>query len=131
MSNEIRNKIDEALLNFYMEADKETIQEILKENYSNIEEYDKKKKQLLFLLKAKANKKHNDHLLQVASKFHEAIIQNIEKPIAILKTIIQGNSSFALYRNLDKLTKEDIIEIIKDINFVELLEELDNNETSH
>lgn len=129
MSN-ISNKLDDALYNFYLEADKETISEILKEEISNPEEYSKKKKQLLFYLKATANKKRNDHLLLLAEKFMQGIEQNIEKPVAILKQIIQGNSSLALYSNFDKLSKEDIIEIIKDKNFIELIEQLDKDESN-
>lgn len=130
MSNNISNKVNDALFNFYLEADKDTISEILKEEIANPDEYSKKKKQLLFYLKATANKKRNDYLLSLAEKFMQGIEQNIEKPVAILKQIIQGNSSLALYRNLDKLSKEDIIEIIKDKNFVELIEQLDKNENN-
>jgi Mg/Co/Ni transporter MgtE len=130
MSNNISNKVNDALFNFYLEADKDTISEILKEEIENPDEYSKKKKQLLFYLKATANKKRNDYLLSLAEKFMQGIEQNIEKPVAILKQIIQGNSSLALYRNLDKLSKEDIIEIIKDKNFVELIEQLDKNENN-
>lgn len=130
MSNSISNKVDDALFNFYLEADKDTVSEILKEEIANSGEYSKKKKQLLFYLKATANKKRNDYLLSLAEKFMQGIEQNIEKPVAILKQIIQGNSSLALYRNLDKLSKEDIIEIIKDKNFIELLEQLDKDETN-
>ena len=75
--------------------------------------------------------KHNENLLALANKFQEALLQNIEKPVSILKQLIQGNTSLALYRNLDKLSKEDIIEIIKDKNLVELLEQLENNDKSH
>jgi hypothetical protein len=82
----------------------------------------------LFLAKATANKKHNEHLLELVNKFQEALLLNIEKPIAILKQIVQGNPSFALYRNFDKFSKEDIIEIIKDKNLVELIEQLEENE---
>jgi hypothetical protein len=130
MSNNISNKVNDALFNFYLEADKDTISEILKEEIANPDEYSKKKKQLLFYLKATANKKRNDYLLSLAEKFMQGIEQNIERPVAILKQIIQGNSSLALYRNLDKLSKEDIIEIIKDKNFVELIELLDKNENN-
>ena len=52
-------------------------------------------------------------------------------PIMILKQLVQGNPSLALCKNLDKLTKEDIIEIIKDKNLIELLEQLDENEKKH
>ena len=53
---------------------------------------------------------------------------NIEKPIAILKQFIQENSSLGLYRNLDKLSKENIVEIIKDKNLMQLLERLNAND---
>ncbi|MGV8114111.1 MAG: hypothetical protein AB2L17_14540 [Lentimicrobium sp.] len=131
MSNEINNKINDALYDFYLEADKDIIKDSLKSDIQNLDEYNKKKKQIIFLAQAKAKQKHNDYLLALANKFQEAVLQNIEKPVAILKQLIQGNASLALYRNLDKLSKEDIIEIIKDKNLVELLEQLENNDKSH
>ncbi len=131
MSNEIKNKINDALYNFYLEADKDIIKGSLKSDIQNLDEYNKKKKQIIFLSQAKAKQKHNEYLLALANKFQEAVLQNIEKPVAILKQLIQGNASLALYRNLDKLSKEDIIEIIKDKNLVELLEQLENNDKSH
>jgi len=131
MSREIKNKIDDALFNFYLEADKDTIKDSLQENIKDLVEYDKKKKKFLFLAKATANKKHNESLLELVNKFQEAIIMNIEKPIAILKQLAQGNPSFALYKNLDKISKENIIEIIKDKNFVELIEQLEEDEKKH
>jgi hypothetical protein len=66
-------------------------------------------------------------MLEIAKKFQEAILLNVEKPISFLKQIIQQNPSFALYRNLDKLSKEDIVEIIKDKNLIELLEQMEGN----
>jgi len=131
MSREIKNRIDDALFNFYLEADKDTIKESLQENIKNLVEYDKKKKKFLFLAKATANKKHNESLLELVNKFQKALIMNIEKPIAILKQLAQGNPSFALYKNLDKISKENIIEIIKDKNFVELIEQLEEDEKKH
>jgi hypothetical protein len=131
MNNEIKNKINDALYNFYLEADKDIIKDSQKSDIQNLEEYNKKKKQIIFLAQAKAKQKHNEYLLALANKFQEAVLQNIEKPVAILKQLIQGNASLALYRNLDKLSKEDIIEIIKDKNLVELLEQLENNDKSH
>lgn len=131
MSNEIKNKINEALYNFYLEADKDIINNLLKDDIQNLYEYNKKKKQIIFLAEAKVKQKHNEYLLELANKFQEAVMQNIEKPVAILKQLIQGNASLALYRNLDKLSKEDIIEIIKDKNLVELLEQLEENGKSY
>ena len=131
MSREIKNKINDALFNFYLEADKDTVKESLQENIKNLVEYEKKKRRFLFLAKATANKKHNESLLELVSKFQEALLMNIEKPIVILKQLVQSNPSFALYSNLDKISKEDIIEIIKDKNFVELIEQLEEDEKKH
>mgnify|MGYP000975226355 CR=1 FL=1 len=131
MSNEIKNKIEEALFNFYLEADKDIINDSLKNDIPNLEEYEKKKKRIIFLAKATATKKHNEYLLQLVSKFQEAVLNNIERPIAILKQMVQSNPSFALYNNLDKLSKEDIIEIIKDKNLIELIEQLEDDKKSH
>ncbi len=128
MSNNIKNRIDDALIAFYKEVDKDALADMLKDDVSDIDAYNKKKKQLVFLARAKAQKERNDNLLKLVSKFQHAIEANIEKPVAMLKKLIQGNASLALYRNLDKLSKEDIIEIIKDQNFVQLIEELENDE---
>jgi hypothetical protein len=131
MSNEIKNKINEALYNFYLEADKGIINDSLRDDIQNFEEYNKKKKQFIFLAKAKAKQKQNDYLKELINRFKEAINGNIEKPVAILKQLIQDKPSFALYRNIDKLSNEDIIEIIKDKNLVELLEQLEENDENH
>lgn len=131
MNNEIKNNIGEALYHFYLEADKDTIKDSLKDDIQDMAEYERKKKRIIFLANAAAKKKHNEYLLQLAEKFEQALLLNIEKPIAVLKQIIHDNASLALHRNLDKLSKEEIIEIIKDKNLVELLEQLDNNEKKH
>lgn len=131
MSKEVKNKIEDALFNFYLDASKETITESLKSDISDEKEYAKKKAKLLFLTKATANKIHNEHLLKLVDAFQKAIQLNIERPVAILKQLVQSHGSLALYRNLDKLSKEDIIEIIKDKNLIELLEQLDQNEKGH
>lgn len=131
MKDEIKNKIDEALYHFYLEADTDVIKDSLKDDIHDMDEYEKKKRKIIFLANAVAKKKHNEYLLQLAEKFEQALLQNIEKPIAILKQIILGNSSVTLHRNLNKLSKEEIIAIIKDRNLVELLEQLDENEKKH
>lgn len=128
MSDEINNKVEEALFNFYLEADKETINDSLRFDIPDLDEYEKKKRKIIFLAKATVNKKHNENLLALAEKFEQALLMNIERPIALLKQLIQGNSSFALHHNLDKLSREEIIEIIKDKNLIDLLEQLDEDE---
>lgn len=131
MKNEFKNKINEALYNFYLEADKDLIKDSLKSDIQNLDEYNKKKKQIIFMAKAKVQQKQNENLKELANKFKEAINENIEKPIALLKQLIQDKPAIALYRNLDMLSKEDIIEIIKDNNLVELLEQLEKNDKSN
>jgi len=131
MNNNIKSKINEALYNFYLEADESVINDSLKNDIPNLDEYNKKKKQIIFLAKAKAKQQQNAYLKELVDKFIDAINENIEKPVAVLKQLIQGNPSFALYRNLDKLSNDDIIEIIKDKNLVELLEQLEENDKSH
>jgi len=128
MKNELNDKITDALFNFYLEADSDTISNSLNESIENIDDYNRKKKQTIFLFKAKLQKIHNERLLDIAKKFQEAILLNMEKPISFLKQTIQQNPSFALYRNLDKLSKEDIIEIIKDKNLIELIEQIEESE---
>jgi hypothetical protein len=125
MKNELEDRITDALFNFYLEADSDTICDALKESIENIDDYNIKKKQTIFLFKAKLQKNHNEQLLEIAKKFQEAILLNIEKPVSLLKQILQQNPSFALYRNFDKLSKEDIVEIIKDKNLIELLEQIE------
>lgn len=131
MSNDINHKIDEAFYNFYLEADKDIIKASLNSDIQNLHEYNKKKKQITFLAKAIAQQKQNDILKELLNKFKEAINENIEKPVALLKQLIQDKPSFAFYRNLDKLSNEDIIEIIKDKNLIELLEQLEDNDKGH
>ena len=65
-------------------------------------------------------------MLALVSKFQEALEKNIEKPVAMLKHFIEGQSNLVLNQNLKMLTKEQIIEIIRDKNFVEILEQLNN-----
>lgn len=131
MNNNIKNKINEALFSFYLEADESIINDSLKNDISNLDEYEKKKKQIIFLAKAKAKQQQNAYLKELVEKFEKAINKNIDKPIAILKQLIKDNPSFALYSNLDKLSNDDIIEIIKDKNLVELLEQLEENDKSN
>lgn len=131
MSKNIKNNIEDAMMSFYKEADKELIDDLLNEYIDDPDGYNKKKKQIMFLAMAKAKKKRNDEIQVIITKFQEALASNIEKPVAMLKKLIQGNPSFALYRSLEKLSKDDLVEIIKDQNLVQLIEELEKDEKKH
>jgi hypothetical protein len=131
MSNEIKNRIEEVLYNYYKEADKENINDELREEIPDIDAYELKKKKTInrlhFIAKATSNQKRDEQLLTIAKEFQSAIEKNIEKPVTILKQIISGHSALVLNKGLDKLSKEEIIEIIKDKNLVELLEQLERS----
>ena len=60
MNTTVNQKIEDALLEFYLEADKDTINEILQEDINDIEAYKKKRNKLLFMINAKAKKQAND-----------------------------------------------------------------------
>lgn len=53
MNKTVNKKIEDALLDFYLEADKNIIEEIIQEDINDIEEYKKKRNKLLFMIKAK------------------------------------------------------------------------------
>lgn len=130
MNTTVNKKIEDALLDFYLEADKDTIKEILQHDIGDIEEYNKKRNKLIFMLKAKAKKQANDALIEkVLNYFEDAIHKNTAKPIAYLKQLMSENQSVALYHNFDKLSKEDILLIIKDKNLIDIIEQIERDGT--
>lgn len=60
MNTTVNKKLEDALLDFYLEADKNTIEEILQEDVSDIEEYKKKRNKLLFMINTKAKKNQTE-----------------------------------------------------------------------
>ena len=130
MNTTVNKKLEDALLDFYLEADKNSIEEILQEDVSDIEEYKKKRNKLLFMINAKAKKQANDALIEkVLNYFEDAIQKNTAKPIAYLKQLMSENHSLALYHNFDKLSKEDILLIIRDKNLIEIIEQIEKDGT--
>ncbi len=125
----IENIIDEGITHFVLEADGKTMKDALSELLPDIGAYEQKKakfkKELDFLMKAQDNQKKNDILMEVAKRFEDALLKGTEKPVAMLKQLIGTNQAFALNKGLENLTKEEIIQIIKDKNLIELLNKLD------
>lgn len=124
-----KDLIEEASAHFWMDADSQTVKEALREVIPDMEAYQRKKeklkKELDFLIKAKENQKKTDALMEVAKRFEDALLKGTERPVAMLKELIGTNQAFALNKGLKNLTKEEIIEIIKDKNLIELLNKLD------
>lgn len=133
MKNNVIKKIDNAIISQIIEGDSRVYDEILKEqgfNVNDIENYANKNfRRHSFLLKGIINKQKDSVLLEKASTLlHDAIVKNIDKPISYLKNLIANNQFQIQYRNLDNLDIEEIKEIIKDQNLLELLEQLENDQ---
>lgn len=133
MKKELINKMDEYILSSLKSGDSSAIDSFL-ESYgydladiNNIA--DKSFKQITFSMKGQMNSEKDEILLEKAAKyFQDAINKNIEKPISYLRNLVTSNQLAFGHRNLDKLTSDEIKEIIKDHNLLEVLEKLENDE---
>lgn len=128
--DKFKNNIDKGLTEFYLNLDVNIIKESLKEDGVDVLKEDEKiskfSKRIKFLNKAISVKEKTDNLLDIiVSKFQEAIEKNIDRPIASLKKLIEDKELSVQFRNLDKLTEEEIKEILKGKNLVDLMDELD------
>lgn len=95
----------------------------------NSERQNKLIKQLKFKLRSSINKEKNETLLLKATEsFQEAINKGLEKPIAYLNNLIKENQLVVQYNKLDKLSPDEIKEIIKDQNLIEIIELLENEQ---
>lgn len=84
-----------------------------------------------FLIRGQLAYERDRKLLErVSENLQGAIDQNLEKPIAYLKNLIQTNQLGVQYRNLDKLSLDEIRDMIKNQNLIELLEMLENEDKS-
>ncbi|MCK0145827.1 hypothetical protein MWU78_09245 [Arenibacter sp. F26102] len=93
----------------------------------NLERQNKLIKQLKFKLRSSINEEKYDALLIRASQsFQDAISKGLDKPVAYLNTLIKENRIAVQYNNLDKLSSDEIREIIKDQNLIEIIELLEN-----
>lgn len=133
MSEKIKRNIEDAELHFFREADPGTIRNSLQDCIPDLQEYARKKNKALttikFLVKANSNKQRDGKLLEIAAGFREAIDKNIDKPLQFLRSLMSSKISVTYNNNLEKLSQEEIIELIKDQNLVNLLEQLDKDGT--
>lgn len=133
MKNNVIKKIDDAIISQIIEGDSNVYDEILKEQGFNIIDIEnsanKNFRRHSFLLKGIINKQKDSVLLEKASTLlHDAVVNNIDKPISYLRNLIANNQFQVQYRNLDNLGIEEIKEIIKDQNLLELLEQLEDDQ---
>jgi ATP-dependent Lon protease len=130
MSN-LKNKIDKGITEFYLNSDIELIKKSLEEECVDVAkestEISNFLKRLKFTQTAMVTQENNQALLdRIVGKFQDAINKNIEKPIATLINLVGTKQMSVQFRNLDKLTPDEIKEIIKGKNLVDLMDELDN-----
>jgi len=133
MKDELFNKIDKEILLKLSSEGSDFLNSFLEENGYDLQEIKdlstKAYKKESFMMRAQQNFEKDQRLLELASeKIKEAINENLDKPIAFLKSLITENRLGVQYRNLDKLSVDDIRDIIKDQNLIELLEMLDKDE---
>lgn len=84
-------------------------------------------KRISFAVRGQINSQKDSVLLEkIAKQFQDAINNNIDKPISYLRNLVASNELSFSHRNLDKLTAEEVQEIIKDQNLIDLLELLDD-----
>ena len=133
MSN-LKNKIDKGITEFYLNSDIELIKKSLEEEGVDVAkesaEISNFLKRLKFTQTAIVTQESHQALLdRIVEKFQDAIYRNIDKPIATLINLVETKQMSVQFRNLDKLTPEEIKEIIKGKNLVDLMDELDNEES--
>ena len=133
MSN-LKNKIDKGITEFYLNSDIELIKKSLEEDGVDVAkestEISNFLKRLKFTQAAVATQENDQALIErIVEKFQDAINKNIEKPIATLISLVETKQMSVQFRNLYKLTPDEIKEIIKGKNLVDLMDELDNEES--
>ncbi|MFA5297657.1 MAG: hypothetical protein WC389_05550 [Lutibacter sp.] len=131
--DKLKKVIDEGITQYHLSSDISSIREGLKDYGVNLDEnsarQEKLIKQLKFKLKASINKEKYENLLDKAVNFYEiALNKGLDKPVVFFKQLINQNQVTFQYKNLDKLSTEEIKEIIKDQNLVEIIEMLENEQ---
>lgn len=87
---------------------------------------DKFIKQLTFRLQSKSTVLKNDSMLEkVSNFFKDALNKGLDKPIAYMNNLIQTNQLQTQFSRLEKMSEEQIKDIIKDQNLIEILEMLE------
>lgn len=129
--DKLKKIIDKGITENYLYGNINDIRQNLSDYNVNLDDnrvrQNKMIKQLKFKLRSTINKEKNENLLLKATEsFQEAINKGLEKPIAYLNNLIKENQLVVQYNKLDKLSPDEIKEIIKDQNLIEIIELLEN-----
>ena len=124
------NKIDKAILQSSQE-DTSFWNDYLTDSGYNVSDVnaivDKNFKKHSFLIKGLINKeKDNARLEKVAIMLKNSFTEHTNKPFNYFMGLVKNNKLAIQYRNLEKLDIDEIMQIIKDQDFLDALEELEN-----
>lgn len=132
--DKLKENINKGITESYLHSDIKDVRESLS-NYGvdldkNAKRQNKLIKQLKFKLRSSLNEEKYDLLLNKASKsFQDAIDKGMEKPVAYLNSLIRENRVRVQYNKLEKLSTDEIKEIIRDQNLIEIIELLENEQS--
>ncbi|MEY8779782.1 hypothetical protein AB9K32_05105 [Allomuricauda sp. XS_ASV26] len=129
--DKLKKIIEKSITESYLQGDIDYVRKNLSDYGVNMDEnrnrQDKLIKQLKFKIRSAINEeKYEGLLLRAAESFQDAINKGLEKPIAYLNTLIKEDRLVVQYNNLEKLSTDEIKEIIKDQNLIEIIELLEN-----
>lgn len=129
--DKLKKTIKDSIKNFEQSYPIETVRESLAEAGVDLDarnaSQDKFIKQLKFKLRVKANREKQAELLRTAIQhFQDALQKGLDKPIAYLNNLIKQNKVEFQYSRLKELNEEEIKEIIKDQNLIEIIEMIES-----
>jgi|TARA_R110002033_G_scaffold158028_2_gene194171 hypothetical protein len=128
--DKLKKTIKESLNNFNEAIPNDLVRKQLEADGVDWNEHDllqdKFIKQLTFKLNAKANKEKQERMLERASNFFkDALNKGLDKPIAYMNNLINTNQLQTQFSRLEKMSEEQIKDVIKDQNLIEILEMLE------
>ncbi|WP_036385091.1 hypothetical protein [Muricauda sp. MAR_2010_75] len=131
--DKLKKIIDNGITQNYLSGDITDIRKSLSDYGVDLDENRERQnkliKQLKFKIRSSINEEKYDILLLKATEsFQEAINKGLEKPIAYLNSLIKENRLAVQYSSLDKLSANEIKEIIKDQNLIEIIELLEDEQ---
>lgn len=133
--DKLKKTIKESLKNFEKAIPDDLVRKQLEAEGVNLDEQalsqEKFIKQLRFKLRSKRTTVKYDLMLEKASNyFKDALTKGLDKPIAYMNELMRTNNLQTQFNRLDKLSEEQIKDIIKDQNLIEILEMLEDEEKS-
>lgn len=128
--DKLKKTIKESLSNFDKAIPSDLVRIQLEAEGVNLKEQDELQnkfiKQLTFKLKSKSNKEKQENMLEKASNFFkDALNKGLDKPVAYMNNLIKTNQLQTQFSRLEKMSEDQIKEIIKDQNLIEILEMLE------